>query len=420
MKAARKHVAVIGAGVAGLTAADLLSDWGVQVSLIEKSPFLGGHAIQLNCKATQACVKCGACVAEEKLQRVTGHADLSILTGATVEAVSGETPYALDYAVHSPLVNADRCNGCGICGQKCPVPGAILQGRAPRVGSYVAIRPDLCRYFDDAACTLCQETCPQKVIHLSAAPLSGTIMADAVVLATGFMPYNPTGKPYGYGLYPNVITSLDAERRLRENGLLTRPSDGRAVKRLAFIQCVGSRDARLGHTWCSKICCGSSLRMARLIQSRQTNVEIDFFYIDTQTFGKDFDLFYRQAREGITMVRAIPGEVRAAGSDELTVIHFDPQSGESRESLFDIVVLSVGLLPSPDNQRLARLFGLAMEENGHLPASAAKGPDHPAGIFTAGATSGPMTIAQSVASAEKTVFDLVRYLGLSAEIRRVV
>ncbi len=410
MNPARKHVAVIGAGVAGLTAADLLADWGARVSLIEKSPFLGGHAIQLTCKATDACVKCGACVAEEKLRRAARHTRVAIFTGTTIQAVADQPPYALRYQVHSPLVNADRCNGCGICLQKCPAPGAILLGRAPRVGSYAAIRRDLCRYFDAAACTLCQDTCPLEAIHLSDTGPSGTVQADAVLLTTGFTPFNPSGKPYGYGLYPNVITSLDAERLLREHILFKRPSDGRVAKRVAFIQCVGSRDARLGHTWCSKICCGSSLRMARLIQSRQPDVEISFFYIDVQTFGKDFPIVYQQMRERITMVRAIPGEIRATASDELTVIHFDPQTGASQEIPFDVVVLSIGLLPSPDNQGLAQLFGLSLNEQGGLPMSSRHHQAVPMGIFTAGSAVGPMTIAESVGSAEQTVFQLIRYL----------
>ena len=417
MNVARTHVAVIGAGVAGLTAVDLLAEWGMEVSLIEKTPFLGGHAIQLSCKATEACVKCGACVVEEKLQRASSRTNVSIRTGTTIHTVSGKQPYTLQYLAHSPLVNADRCNGCGICLQKCPVPGAILQGRAPRVESYTAIRQELCRYFDQAACTLCRDTCPQGAIDLSETPQSGTIHADAVVLATGFAPYNPSEKPYGYGLYPDVITSLDADRQLREDIVLKRPSDGRAARRVAFIQCVGSRDARLGHNWCSKICCGSSLRMARLIQSRQPDATIEFFYIDIQTFGRDFPLFYQQARNQFTMVRAIPGEVRAGRSDDLTVIHFDPQSGESREASFDIVVLSIGLLPSPDNPHLARLFDLTLDETGGLPVGSEN--RVPPGIFTAGTALGPMTISQSVGSAEKAVFELVRYLEGSAGTRTV-
>lgn len=407
------HVAVIGAGVAGLTAADALAGWGVHVSLFEKTPFLGGHAIQLNCKATDACVKCGACVAEDKLRRATRHPNIKIHAGTQIEAVSGRRPYQIAYRTHSPLVNADRCNGCGICFQKCPVPGAIMQGRAPRVGPYVAIRRDLCRFFDNAACTLCRDACPQGAIDLSARAQAGTIQADAIFMATGFSPYNPSDKPYGYGRFANVITSLDAERLLREHAVMKRPSDGRPAGRIAFVQCVGSRDAQLGHPWCSKICCGSSLRMARLIQSRQKDAQITFFYIDVQTFGKDFQSFYRSARENIRMIRAIPGDILRTDTDELEVIYFDPESSASEESVFDIVVLSVGLLPAGDNARMARILDWSADESGFMPLHGSQGHPAPAGIYAGGAVTGPMTIAESVSSAEKTVFDMVRYLTAS-------
>jgi heterodisulfide reductase subunit A len=406
-----KHATVIGAGVAGLTAADLLAGRGVRVALIEKTPFLGGHAIQLNCKATDACVKCGACVAEDRLHRATRHPNVEIFTGAEIMAIHGRHPFQVDYRIHSPLVNADRCNGCGICFQKCPVPGAILQGRAPRVGPYVAIRRDLCRYFDDAGCTWCRDACPQGAIRLSARAQSGRLETDALLVATGFTPYNPSPKPYGYGQFQNVITSLDAERLLREQPVMVRPSDGRPADRVAFIQCVGSRDASLGHSWCSRICCGSSLRMARLIQSRRKETQITVFYIDVQTFGKDFASFYRNARQNVAMVRAIPGDIMKTDTDELEVIVFDPQTNRSTESRFDLVVLSVGLLPPADNEGLARTLGWALDESGFLPLHDGNRHPAPAGIFTAGAATGPMTIAESVGSAEKTVFDMVRYLS---------
>ncbi len=409
----RKHVAVIGAGVTGLTAADTLAGWGARVSLVEKTPFLGGHAIQLNCKATDACVKCGACVAEDKLLSATRHPHVDVYTGTQIETISGQRPYQITYRIHSPLVNADQCDGCGICFETCPVSGAISQGHAPHGGPYVAIRRDLCRYFQDAACTECQDACPQGAIGLSSQAQAGTMQADAILVTTGFTPYDPSDKSYGYGQFLNVITSLDAERLLREHTVMKRPSDGRPAGRIAFIQCVGSRDARLGHPWCSKICCGSSLRMARLIQSRQEDAQITCFYIDVQTFGKDFQPVYRSIRDNIAMVRAIPGDILRTATDELEVIYFDPQSHASKESLFDIVVLSVGLLPAEDNGPLARILGWAPHESGFLPHHGSERHPAPEGIFTAGAATGPMTIAESVSSAEESVYDMVRFLTAS-------
>lgn len=406
-----KHATVIGAGVTGLTAANLLAGRGVHVALVEKTPFLGGHAIQLNCKATDACVKCGACLAEDRLLRATRHPNIEIHSGAQIDTIRGRGPFQVDFRIHSPLVNADRCNGCGICFRKCPVPGAILQGRAPRVGPYVAIRRDLCRYFDNAACTLCRDACPQDAIRLSSRAQSGRLQTDALLMATGFAPYNPSPKPYGYGQFQNVITSLDAERLMREQPVMVRPSDGRPAGRIAFVQCVGSRDVREGHPWCSKICCGSSLRMARLIQSRREDARITFFYIDVQTFGKDFPCFYHDVRENIEMIRAIPGDIMETDTDELEVVYFDPQANRSKESRFDLVVLSVGLLPPADNQRMAPMLGWTLDESGFLPFHGSDRHPAPAGVFSAGAALGPMTIAESVGSAEKTVFDMVRYLN---------
>ncbi len=413
MNAAQKHVAVIGAGVAGLTAANALANHGVRVTLFEKTPFLGGHAIQLNCKATEACVKCGACVVEDRLTCASSQSTINFLTGTKIESIVGSAPYRLDYLVHSPLVNADRCNGCGICFKKCPVPGAILQGRAPRVGSYVAIRRELCRYFDNAACTLCRDTCPQNAIHLSETTCTGTIEADAILVTTGFSPYNPNEKPYGYGQFPNVITSLDAERMLREDMILKRPSDGRPAKRVAFIQCVGSRDARLGHAWCSKICCGSSMRMARMIQYRQKEVQVAFFYIDVQSFGNDFPIVYQHIQDNMTMTRAIPGEIRRNAADDLEAIYFDPKRHESIQAVFDVIVLSVGLLPGVDNQQLADILKLPLAESGFLPSYGIGNADSfPEGVFTAGSALGPMSIAESVGSAEKAAYDIFCYLGI--------
>lgn len=409
----KNHVVVIGAGVCGLTAAHELAGLGMGVSLIEKTPFLGGHAIQLNCKATDECVKCGACLAEEKLLQATRHPNIEIHTGAQIESVSAQNPYQITCRIHSPLVNADRCNGCGICFQKCPVPGTILQGRAPRVGPYVAIRRDLCRYFNNAACTLCRDICPQEAISLDAGSQSSSLQADAIIAATGFAPYNPSDKPYGYGRFQNVVTNLDAERMLREDVVMKCPSDGREARRIAFIQCVGSRDTVLNHPWCSKICCGSSLRMARLIQSRSEKCHITFFYIDIQTFGKDFQQFYNQAKNNIDMVRAIPGDIYSTEKDELKVIYFDPESKASNEALFDVVILSAGLLPSHDNEQMSQLLGCSLDTDGFMLSGNQAGNHVPDGIFIAGAALGPMSIAESISSAEKAVFDATKHLGMN-------
>lgn len=405
-------MAVIGGGVSGLSAADELAKNGIRVTIIEKSPFLGGHAITYSCKATDACVKCGACMVEEKLQQTSHHPNVTFLTGTTVGRVSTgqDGRYALDYEMQKSLVDEEKCDGCGQCFQKCPVDGALLQGTTPHMGPYVAIREDLCRFFDDASCTLCRDVCDRGAIGLSRERQNGTIHVDAILLATGFSAFDPSSKSYGYGRFKDVVTNLDVERILRRHGEMKRPSDGQVPGRIAFIQCVGSRDTALGHPWCSKICCAAALRMARMIQWRQPDIEVAFFYIDVQTFGKQFQTFYDQTRNSVQMIRSIPGDIFKTADGRLKVICFDPRSRKSEESLFDMVVLSVGMVPLQENRILSKLFDRPLADSGFFKTEPARGNGLQKGVFITGAAQGPTSIAESVDNAGRTAWQMVNYL----------
>lgn len=342
-----RQVAIVGAGVAGLAAADALARRGAAVTVMEKAPAAGGHAARFSCKATDRCVTCGACVAADQLRRTGARSDIALLTGTRIESI-------------------ERTKG-----------------------------------FTIAVARRGQTT---------------TMRADALLVTSGFAPYDPSEKPYGYGVFPNVLTNLDAERVLRENGMMLRPSDGRPPERMAFIQCVGSRDARIGHPWCSKICCGSALRMAGLIQHRQPRVVVTFFYIDVQTFGRNFEHYYGETRKRLEIVRAIPGDIFKADDDRLRLTFYDPHTRKPAESIYDAVVLSVGLTPAPDNRALARMLGWPLADTGFFRPhdNGTAGPA--AGIFTAGAALGPMSIAETIDSAGRAAGDIARYLsGLDRE-----
>ncbi len=141
-------------------------------------------------------------------------------------------------------------------------------------------------------CRACQDICPENAIDLNQDKATHSIGADAVVIAAGFQPFVPTSKPYGYGHFSNVITNLELERMLRQHSQALMPSDRTPARKIAFIQCVGSRDAKLNHLWCSKVCCGSASANGALDQSPRPASDITWFYIDVQTFGKDFQSFY--------------------------------------------------------------------------------------------------------------------------------
>lgn len=346
-----KQVVIIGAGVAGLSAADELARWGIGVTLVERASLAGGHAVRLSCKATGECVTCGACLADERRVRMTRHAKVSILTGTRVTGIDCVNGFALRYE-----------NGA------------------------------------------------QQDAGTGGPARAGVLQADAVLVTTGFSAYDPSEKPYGYRRFPNVLTLLDAERRLRQNSRLTRPSDERPPDRIAFIQCVGSRDSRIGHPWCSKICCGSALRMARLIQHQRPETAVTFFYIDVQTFGKNFQKYYDQTRAHIQMVRAIPGDIVQRADNCLQAAFFDDSQRKAREEEFDLVILSTGLTPAADNVTLAGILDLPLAESGFFhPHESAHGRGKE-GIFAAGAALGPMGIAESIDSAGKAAWDMLNYL----------
>jgi heterodisulfide reductase subunit A len=332
-------VLIIGGGIAGLTAANRLAAMKIGSILVEKQRVLGGHAAGYACKATDACVKCGACLVVE--------AGRSVLANPAVEVITGSRITAVEHSDRFRLAIQQEFSGKG---------------------------EDLARE------------------------------ADAVILACGFHPSDPRPKPYGYGRLANVLTNLELERMLRDQSIPLRPSDHRTPDRIAFVQCVGSRDRQLGHLWCSKVCCASALRLARLIKTRCPQVDITFFYIDIQTFGKDFQNFFARIKEDFTLVRTLPGDVFPAEDDRLRVAYFDPDDRQGKEDLFDLLILSVGITPAAENLPLARQFQLTPELSGFWPISTGSG------VFCAGTVCGPMSIAESIASGGQAALHAAGYM----------
>ena len=405
-------VLVIGGGVAGLTAASELANLDVDVEIAEQSDFPGGHAIQYTCKATDQCVKCGACMVEEKLERVVQDPKINVMTGTRIEDVTKSENFSVNLLKKPVFIDPGKCNNCGICYEKCPENGAVLKGFSKNHAPFYAISAEKCLYLKDQSCTVCQEVCPEDAIHLDAEDMTESTHADAVILATGFMPFNPVSKPYGYGKFKNVVTNLDMERMLRTAGRAQKPSNGHDAGSIAFIQCVGSRDAKLNHLWCSKVCCGSALRMAGLVKTRQPETEITFFYMDVQTFGRDFDKFYAKIRKDVRLIRAIPGDIYPAEDEQLCVTFLDNTTSETLQENFDLVVLSVGMLPCQGMQKTAEALKLELAETGFVEPAHKEGGAFAEGVFTAGSVCGPMSIPESIASAGKAAFEVAKYLGI--------
>ena len=408
---ADKNVLIIGGGVAGLSAAVELANLDLHVELVEKSNFLGGHAIGYACKAiNNTCVKCGACMVEEKLQSAVFHPNIKIWTGSQVQNISKDHQFSASIRQKPLYIDRKKCTNCGLCLDRCPIDRAILQGFSKNNHPFYAVNKEKCLYFKDQSCTICKDECPEKAIDLDKKVSEHPIEADAVLVAIGFKPFNPKDKPYGYGRFNNVVTGLDLERMLKQSGRVKRPSDNMSPERMAFIQCVGSRDAKLNHLWCSKVCCGSALRMARLIKEKQPEAEITFFYMDVQTFGKDFEQFYRETKEDVRMIRAIPGDFYEIDDQRLKVNFVNNSTHETMEENFDLVVLSVGITPCEDVGTLSRMFETGSDEFGFLKTNDKGISVSKNGVFTTGTVQGPMSIPETIADAGSAVWKIIQYI----------
>jgi heterodisulfide reductase subunit A len=351
-----RKVLIIGAGVAGLTAARALAEFGIAVDVVEQHPQAGGHAARLSCKATDRCVKCGACLAAETLATASAHPGIRIRTSCRVTALSKADRFVYHLGRHPP--------------EAAPAPGKPAGAEA-----------------------------------------------DAVVLAAGFDPFDPKDKPYGHGLFPNVITNLELEAQLLAGGRAVRPSDGAEPERVAFIQCVGSRDAKIGHLWCSKFCCAATLRTARLIRHRRPDTEVTVFYIDIQTFGRDFEAAYAEAKSALRFVRAVPGDAFQVEGDGIRLTYVEDATRQATESAFDLVVLACGMAPPRGLDPVSEALGVPAAGGGFVQSSPALSS---AGVFPAGALNGPMTIAEAVADARRAAWQVLEYLGRTGDARRRV
>jgi heterodisulfide reductase subunit A2 len=377
-----KKVMVVGAGIAGLTAAWELSRQGVQVLLVEKGPFLGGHAIQYSCKASDECLRCSACAVEKTLRSVVGSDNVSIYLGQEVATVSKNGTFSVTL----------KPSAAG----------------SPKAGAKAA-------YSDDpVGCSVAKgyskNNSALKTVQAQAGKPLGV---DAILLATGFVPFDANVKStYGYGRFPNVITGLEMEQIKRAHGAIVRPSDKKAPKSIAFIQCVGSRDERLGHLWCSQACCSYALRSAQSMKHRDPELAVTIFYMDIQNTNKDFNEFYTKCRNDFRFIRNIPVDVYPEEGDQVRMRYIVEEDGKPVDEKFDLLVLSVGIMPNTDNPDLAGNLGVELNSDGFFTGA---GPMHRTqtkapGVFIAGTAEGPKTIAASMAHAGQAAGAVIQFL----------
>lgn len=399
------EVVIIGAGVAGLTMAAALSAKGVSSLLIEQGLYPGGHAANLSCKSTKACAKCNACLVEESLTELAAARNYRLVRQTVVSSCQSENGRFQLKLSHAPaFLNTEKCVDCGLCLEVCPAKDrAIRRSPTAIIGPRFVLSAEECLFLQGRDCRACLEVCPAGAIDFSASAWEEEVETRAVVLAPGFTPFDPREKPrFGYGRLPGVVTAMEADRQLRSRGRLQRPSDGSWPSRVAFIQCVGSRDKSIGRDYCSRVCCGYALGMAGLIRHRRPETAVSLFYMDLQNFGRDFDRYYQEIKGEIELIHGVPGEITAGPDRALAVPFLNEATGQTETRMFDLVILSIGL--GPPGPGLASIFGLEPGRDGFIAAKPGTG------LFIAGAAEGPMSVAEARARARGVAGEVFFFL----------
>jgi heterodisulfide reductase subunit A-like polyferredoxin len=305
---------------------------------------------------------------EKKIPRV------SMRTRSLGDRLGNFDEIALGFTEDEAQKEAERCLKCGICSE----------------------------------CYQCVDACLAGAVDHSMTPKERTIDVGAVVLAPGFTAFDPSQfETYNYANHPNVVTSMEFERILSASGPyeghLIRPSDHKEPKKIAWLQCVGSRDInRCDHAYCSAVCCMYAIKEA-VIAKEHSKIPLDttIFYMDMRTYGKDFEKYYVRAEQerGVRFIRSRIHSVSPVEDGNLAIMYAS-ESGEVNEEIFDMVVLSVGLAPNPDIVQLAERLGVELNNHQYAQTSSfTPVSTNRKGIFLCGVFQGPKDIPQSVMEA---------------------
>lgn len=411
-------VMVVGGGIGGMQASLDLANAGFKVYLVDKNPSIGGRMAQLD--KTFPTNDCSMCTISPKLIEVDKHLNIELVTYSEVQSIEGDAGnFSVKVNCKAKSVDPELCTGCGLCQEKCPtkVDSEFEAGIGKRKAIYVpypqavpntpVIDREHCIKFTKGKCGVCQKKCPTGAVDYEQQDKVIELNVGAVILAPGYDPIDPQLRPeYGYGRYQNVITSMQYERLLSATGPtqghIKRPSDGDVPDKIAWIQCVGSRDATCGNEYCSSVCCMYATKEAIMTAEHEKDAECTIFFNDIRAFGKGFERYYIGAEKdsGVRYIRGIVSSVKEMQSTKNLLIRYVSDDGEIKEEEFDLLILSVGLTPSKGTKELAEVAGIDLDSHGYARTSTfSPNESSRSGVFVAGAFLGPMDIPEAVMTA---------------------
>ena len=328
-------------------------------------------------------------------------------------------------------VDEKECTACGECAKVCPVvrPDEFNLGLSSRraifspfpqaVPSAYVINVNECLGHNPVVCAKCVEACDKGCIdfHMSDEEIVENV--GSIVVATGLEVYDPTElDEYGYTRFENVVTSLEFERLINAGGPtlgeVQRPTDRRRPRSIGFVQCVGSRSAKKGGSYCSNVCCMNTVKGTLMLKEHYPDIDIKVFYIDIRAFGKGFeDLYTRSRRLGVHYIRGLPGTVEEGPARGLKVSVENTATGKLETHHLDMLVLALGIKPASSTQRLQEMLGLQLTPDGFfLEAHPKLQPVDAAtrGVFYAGCAEGPKDIKESVTQASAAAARAIRLM----------
>jgi heterodisulfide reductase subunit A len=424
---------VIGGGVAGIQAALDIADQGFEVYLVEKDVSLGGHMVQLD--KTFPTMDCSICILGPKMVDVTKHERIKVFTYAEVEEIDGYVGnFRVKIRKKARFVN-ESCTACDICARFCPieVPNEFDLGLAKRKAIYIPFPQSVPMiYTIDAehciGCGLCKAVCEPKAIDDFQKDEVVEVEVGTIIIATGYELYDASKvEEYGYKKHENVITSLEFERLINAagptEGKLIRISDKKEPKRIAFIQCVGSRSER-ANVYCSGVCCMYTLKHTQQIKEKNPDAEVYVLYMDLRAVGKGYEEFYWRAKNlGVEFIRGRPSKIlEDEKTKNLRIFVENTVLGRNMEIEAELVVLAPSIIPR-NVEKIKKMLNLTSSPDGFLMEAHAK--LRPVdtltpGVFLAGCAQSPKDIPSSVAQGSAAASRAATIMREEIEIEPIV
>ena len=407
-------VLIIGAGVAGMTAAVELADSGIKTVLVEKLSTTGGNALNLyKAFPTDDCFYCfegnrwrpgiRKCFYRSAL---TEQPNIDLKMNSKVVEISG-TPgkFTVSLDIGPQYIDPKKCTMCGLCIEKSKAFSLVSPQCQPQA---VKFDPEL----KDEGTAVAAEQCPTKAINLDASSTNLKVNVSDIIIATGYHEMQPVNmEEFGYGTHPNIITQLELARILdplgASGGALLKPSDGKPAKHVMMVQCVGSRDENY-YPYCSKICCIFALKHAAILTQERDDVHVSVVYMDIRTYDR-YEKYYRETREaGVEFVRGRVSRIEPQKDGSLSIIVYDSLLDKYLKFSVDLFVLSSALEPPQGSKDIISSLGLK-SASGFIgapnPETEVVVGNH---IYACGSALGPSEVPESVTQARAVVSKILQ------------